>query len=76
MSNNNGNDNDGVVKLNKGQKEPSAFEKALIAIDKAKKEGFEAKMKEKVKILQEQEKAVRITKKEIGQMQADFDEGL
>lgn len=71
---NNGND-DNIAKL-KGGKEPTAREKALAALEKGRKEGFENRMKEKVKVLLEQQKAVRITEKEIDQMQNDFDEGL
>ena len=74
MSGNDG-ENDNVTKI-KGGKEPSAIEKAMAVVEKARKEAFENKMKEKVKLLVEAERSVKLIRKEMEQMQRDFEEGV
>lgn len=69
-----GND-DNVEPLKKGQK-PDILATARNAVDKARKESYEAKVKAKVVLLQEQEKAVRITKAEIDSLVEEFENGL
>lgn len=51
-------------------------EKAVAALNKARKEALENKVKEKVKTLQEHQRAVRQIEGEIDQMVEDFENGL
>lgn len=68
---------DNVKNLGKGK--PTAkdlINSATAAVDKARKESFEAKIKDKVKLLQEQKRAVAQTELEIKQLGEEFESGI
>lgn len=67
---------DKVAQLKGGQKQPTLREKAQNAVNKARTESFEAKMKEEVKLLAEEEKAVRLRLKKIEQLEQDYESGF
>lgn len=55
---------------------PDFKQKALNALNKARTEALEAKLKEKFKTLQEHQRSVRQVEREIDQLIEDFENGL
>lgn len=68
-------DDDNVKPLKPGQM-PNLVEKATNAINKARMDQFEGKIKEKVKLLSEQRKSVKITEGEIEALVEEFESGM
>jgi Tfp pilus assembly protein FimV len=76
MDGNDGNDN--ITELrkdkNKGSQKPDLRATAKAALDKARKESFEAKIKDKLKVLEEHEKTLKLTKKQVAKVEAEIKE--
>lgn len=66
---------DNVAPLKPGQK-PDLVGKAQAVITKARTDQFQNKVNEKVKLLAEQKKAVKITEAEINQLVEEFEQGF
>jgi hypothetical protein len=67
---------DNVTDLRKGNQKPDILATAKSAIDKARKESFEAKVKDKLKVLEEHKKGVKLVEKEIAELIEEFESGL
>ncbi len=67
---------DNVKPLKNGNQKVDLVGNATSALEKARKESYEAKVKAKVQVLQEQKKAIRITEKEIEELVNDFESGF
>ena len=64
------------LKQSRNDQKPDLVGNARAAIEKARKESYEAKVKAKMVILSEQKKAVKITEQEIEELVREFEEGF
>jgi hypothetical protein len=69
-------DNVKTLKQSRNDQKPDLVGNARAAIEKGRKESYEAKVKAKMLVLSEQKKAVKITQEEIEDLVKEFEEGF